>query len=471
MGMPPNVVVIVSDNQGAWTLGCYGNREIRTPNIDRLAAEGAVFSRAMSVNPVCSPSRASLLTGLIPSQHGIHNWLGGEKPDAQVGPEAYCTISEFANLTQIMAESGYECGMTGKWHLGDSLRPQLGFGYWFCKPRGHTQTFYNDQAIWHGRIYREPRYYTDAITEHAVQFLRERKGGPFFLYIGYNGPYGLGEDMRKGHLNRWTEYYADKELGCFPREKLHPWLKGNRDIINTPTAIRGYAAAVSGVDDGVGVVMKTLSELGLKEDTLLVYTSDHGFCAGHHGMWGMADHSSPPHLFEENLHIPLIFSHPRSIAGDSRVDSSVCTYDFFPSLIDYLGLTDRLPREPFLPGRSFAAAVLGQSSAGGGGATFHEYETTRAIHTERWKLVKRHPTGPDELYDMRDDPGECMNLAGDPSYAAIEGELWRRLQEFFDRFANPRYDLWKGGVSKAGRKVPDRKLPDRKVPGKSATNT
>src|SRR5882762_4820924 len=94
---PPNVVFILTDNQGAWTLGCYGNPDIRTPNIDRLAAEGIRFTRALSSNPVCSPTRATFLTGLIPSQHGVHSYLGGEKPDAQMGPDAYCTIREFAS--------------------------------------------------------------------------------------------------------------------------------------------------------------------------------------------------------------------------------------------------------------------------------------------------------------------------------------------------------------------------------------
>ena len=132
----PNVVFIMTDNQGAWTLGCYGNPDIRTPNIDRLADEGIRFSNAYCVNSVCSPSRATFMTGLIPSQHGVHCYLGGEKPDAQMGPDAYCTIHEFANLPRVMADAGHTCGLSGKWHLGDSLRPQEGFSYWFTRPRG-----------------------------------------------------------------------------------------------------------------------------------------------------------------------------------------------------------------------------------------------------------------------------------------------------------------------------------------------
>lgn len=153
----PNVVMIMTDNQGAWTLGCYGNEDIRTPGIDALAARGVRFSNAYCVNSVCSPSRATWFTGLIPSQHGVHCFLGGEKPDAQMGTDAYCTIEEFENLPSALHRKGYACGLSGKWHLGDSLNPQLGFDYWFTKPKGGTSEFYDSEMIWQGEVYKEPR--------------------------------------------------------------------------------------------------------------------------------------------------------------------------------------------------------------------------------------------------------------------------------------------------------------------------
>src|SRR3954463_11150890 len=120
----PNVLFILTDNHGAWTLGCYGNKEIQTPNIDRLAKEGMRFTRAFCNNSVCSPSRATFLTGLLPSQHGVHAYI----PEAaQIGPKAYCVIQEFRTLPKILADSGYTCGLSGKWHLGANLQPQIGF--------------------------------------------------------------------------------------------------------------------------------------------------------------------------------------------------------------------------------------------------------------------------------------------------------------------------------------------------------
>ena len=455
MGMNPNIVFIITDNQSPWTLGCYGNKEILTPSVDRLAREGIRFTNAFCSNPVCSPNRATLLTGLMPSQHGVHNWLGAEKPDAQVGPHAHCTIAEFTTLPQILADAGYVCGMSGKWHLGDSLHKQLGFGYWFAKPRGHTRSFYNAEAIWHGEIYREPRYYTDAITDRALSFLRQADEKPFFLYAGYNGPYGLDQDMRTGHCNRHTDYYADKELWCFPREDAHPWLKHNRDCIRNQTAMRSYACAVSGVDDGVGAILETLAELKLEEDTLVVFTSDHGLCAGHHGMWGMGDHSRPLHMFQENLRVPLVFRHPARIDAGQVVETITCNYDFFPSILSYLDLDERLPRAPDLPGRSYAAALVGEELCWDKEITFHEYENTRAVQTHSWKLVRRHPDGPDELYDLAKDPRECRNLINEPEYADTRASLAARLSDFFRRHADPHYDLWQGGRSKAGMILKD----------------
>ena len=448
--MKPNIVMIIADNQSSWTLGCYGNKDILTPNIDRLSTEGIRFTNAFSSNPVCSPNRATLLTGLMPSQHGVHNWLGMEKPDAQMGPHAYCTIQEFVTLPKILAEAGYDCGMCGKWHLGDSLHPQLGFRYWFAKPKGHTKSFYNDEAIWEGKVYKEKRYYLDAITDHAIDFMQNARR-PFFLYVAYSGPYGLDQDLRKGHQNRYTSYYADKKLGCFPREKAHPWLKENRDCIMNETAMRSYACAVSGVDDGVGAILNALAKLGIEEDTLVIFTADHGLCAGHHGMWGMGDHSRPLHMFQENLQIPLIFRHPAHIKAGRVVEAMTCNYDFFPSILSYLGLNKLGSASIPFPGRNYAPILLGEKVEWGEEAIFHEYENTRAVQTKWWKFIQRYPNGPNELYDLANDPRECRNLIDELGYEDIRINLMERLEIFFRQYTVPQYDLWQSGHSKAGR--------------------
>ncbi|NQT54150.1 sulfatase-like hydrolase/transferase, partial [bacterium] len=177
----PNLVFIMTDNQGAWTLGCYGNPDIRTPHIDRLAAEGMRFTRAYSANAVCSPCRASFLTGLMPSQHGVHCWLAANR--LQMGPKARCTIKEFRTLPKVLAAAGYTCGLVGKWHLGANLHPQEGFSTWITKPHGHTTAFYDVPIIHEGKVANEPKYTTALWTEHACRFLEQTREKPFFLFL------------------------------------------------------------------------------------------------------------------------------------------------------------------------------------------------------------------------------------------------------------------------------------------------
>jgi len=243
----PNIVFILTDNQGAWTLGCYGNRDIRTPHIDRLAAEGMRFTRAFANNAVCSPTRATLLTGLMPCQHGVHCYLRAGR--AQMGPDAYCTIKEFRTLPEVLTAAGYACGLVGKWHLGANLHPQESFTYWITKPHGHTTAFYDVPIIHEGKVTKVAKYTTELWTEHAVEFIEQNRERPFFLFLAFNGPYGLGGSLLKPARNRHAAYYADKTLPCFPRRPIHPWQHNNREYINNPQAMRRYAAECSGVDD------------------------------------------------------------------------------------------------------------------------------------------------------------------------------------------------------------------------------
>ena len=441
----PNIVLIMTDNHAPWTLGCYGNNEILTPNIDRLAREGTLFTRCFSSNAVCSPTRATYLTGLMPSQHGVHCYLRAK--GAQTGPGAYNTIQEFQSLPEILAGLGYVCGLSGKWHLGDNLHPQEGFTYWVTKPHGHTSTFYEAEIIEDGRIRKEPTYLTDFWTEHGIRFIDKNRHRPFFLLLAYNGPYGLGRSLQKRAGNRHAAYYAEKQLKSFPREPIHPWLRQNRQYVGNMTAMRRYAAEVSGVDDGVGRILQTLDHFGLKQNTLVIFAADQGLCGGHHGMWGMGDHSRPLHTYDETCHIPLIFRHPAQIPADRRTDMMVSNYDLMPTLLSYLGFKDRVPSEPELPGRDYTAALRGRE-LDWENVIFYEFENSRMVRIPDWKYTRRFPNGPDELYDIRNDRTERENLSGQAKYEGIQKKLAKRLDAFFKRYANPKYDLWRAGGSK-----------------------
>ncbi len=457
---PTNLVLIMTDNHGAWTLGCYGNPDIRTPNIDRLAAEGMLFTHAFSSNAVCSPTRATYLTGLLPSQHGVHCFLGAK--GAQMGPDAYCTIREFPTLPKILSRAGYSCGLVGKWHLGANLTPQEGFSYWITMPHGATRSFYDAEVIEDGRVRSEPKYLTELWTEHGVRFIESNQSKPFFLFLSYNGPYGLGPSLLEDRPNRHTAYYADKQLPSFPRELQHPWLFNNKEYLNNPTAIRTFAAELSAVDDGVGRVVETLDRLHLRENTLVVFCGDQGWLGGQHGIWGMGDHTRPLGAFDGMMQVPLIFRHAGRIKAGAMADALVSNYDFLPTVLDYLGQPPMAHTPPISPGRGYAGLLRGQTPPWKD-EVFYEFENLRAIRTRDWKYVHRHPDGPDELYDLSHDADERRNLHGQAAWLVMESALHNRLDDFFNRYADPKYDLYRGGASKSGLLVYPNVKPGQRI--------
>ncbi len=443
----PNVVLIMTDNHGAWTLGCYGNQDIRTPHIDRLAREGMLFSRCYSSNPVCSPTRATWLTGLMPSQHGVHCFIAGS---VQIGPKAFSTLEEFRSLPEVLAEAGYTCGLSGKWHLGRNMEPQEGFTFWVTKPGGGTSEFYDQQIIENGEIRKEPTYLTDYWTKRGIEFIEKNKERPFFLFLAYNGPYGLSPLLLNDARNRHAAYYADKELPSFPREEMHPWMYNNRDYLNNPTSMRRYASEISGIDDGVGRIMETLKKHGLDENTLVVFTGDQGLAGGQSGIWGMGDHTRPLTAFDTTMHVPMMLRHPDRIPAGARCDLLVSNYDFYPTVLSYLKLDDKIPVDPSSPGRSYAPVLEGgELDSKWDNTVFYEFETVRAVRTNDWKYVERLKDGPTELYDLSEDPGELRNLADQPAVESTQKDLRRQLHKFFDRYADPKYDLARGGTTKA----------------------
>jgi arylsulfatase A-like enzyme len=444
----PNVVFILTDNQGAWTLGCYGNPDIRTPHIDRLASEGMKFTRALSSNPVCSPTRATFLTGLIPSQHGLHSFI---EPRFMMGPEAFNMLGDFTSLGEVLSEVGYTCGLSGKWHLGGNMQPSEGFSFWVTKPDGSTREFYDQQVIEDGKLRVEPGYTTELWTRRGIEFIEANKARPFFLYLAYNGPYSLGKLMLNPSRNRHADYYRGKPFPSFPREAMHPWQHHNKEFHNTQAAIERMACEVSGVDDGVGEIIATLQRLGLEQDTLVIYAADQGWMGGQNGMWGMGDHFRPIGAHEMMMRIPFLWRQPGRIAPASTCDSLVSNYDFLPSLLSYLGLKDKLPQQPKLPGRDFSPALLGQPLSDWDNRVFYEMEGTRAIRTDRWKYVARHPADPFELYDMQADPQERFNAYGQPGTEQTRTDLAQQLEAFFATYADPRYDVWQAGESRTKR--------------------
>ena len=211
-----NIVFILTDDQGIWAAGCYGNPEIRTPNIDRVAATGVRFENFFITIPVCSASRASFLTGRIPSQHGVHDFITG---GADFGPDAKAFLNDEICYTDVLSEHGWTCGLSGKWHLGNSILAQHGFSHWFAHPRGAGK--YNDQEmIRDGVAAVAPGYVTNAITEDALTFIDAHAAddSPFYLSVHYTAPHSPWT----GHPQDIVDSYDDCPFESCPQEPKHP---------------------------------------------------------------------------------------------------------------------------------------------------------------------------------------------------------------------------------------------------------
>jgi len=440
----PNVIFILTDDQGAWALGASGNQEVITPNLDRLAREGLYCPNFFCASPVCSPARASILTGMAPSQHGVHDWIrSGNLPAAQC-PKPFMddtrAIEYLAGLpgyTQILAHNGYRCGLSGKWHLGDSLQPQQGFSYWRVVPYGGSD-YYDAPILRDGVMEIDERYLTDVITKGALEFLDQygQDEQPFYLSVHYTAPHSPWEQGQ--HPPDLVARYADCPFATCPDEDVHPW-----QINSAPRGVgakrsellSGYYAAITAVDQGVGALLDWLESHGLREQTLIIFTSDNGMNMGHHGIWGKGNGTFPQNMYDTSVKVPFIAAHPGHTPAGAVAAGLLSHYDLLPTLLDYVGLKAAIPKG--LPGHSFAPLLRGRAApARDHVVVFDEYGPVRMIRTTRWKYIHRYPYGPHELYNLAADPDERDNLIDEDSVGAMVAELRCDLEAWFCQFAD-----------------------------------
>jgi len=246
---PTNVLLIMTDDQGAWSLGCYGDSDAATPTIDTLASEGVRFTRAFATSPVCSPSRATYYTGRIPSQHGIHDWIKHEND----GPRARFCLPDEVLLSAVLKANGYTCGLSGKWHLGDNGTRPPSYDFWFAMPTGGS-AYQDAEMYWQGRKIRTEGYLTDRITDKAIEFLDTAGDGPFFLNVQYNAPHS----PYTGHPAELLDLYRDSSFESIPRLPAHPWsIRTPAQLANRDNLV-AYFAACTGVDRGVARILERL---------------------------------------------------------------------------------------------------------------------------------------------------------------------------------------------------------------------
>ena len=467
----PNILLIMSDNQSAGTLGCYGNQEIRTPHLDRLATGGVRFNQAFCVNAMCSPCRASVLTGLMPSQHGIHNWLMNQRM-AQ-WPTGSSAISEFPNLPTLLQEAGYNTALIGKWHLGPVGDNVPGFNHSVAMPHGHTVDFYDNQVMHGSEMRRVREHSVDHFTRETTAFLQAQVNAdqPFFAFVPLNGPYGHWPAIQGRATNPFASWYDDCPMDSVPREGLDSRVldrfalrvqsssgrvldqyRGPMLLPNDVDSLKNYYSQISLIDDAVGKMQAALTASGIGDNTLIIYTADHGFSLGHNGVWGHGQASWPSSLHRTSTHIPLIVG--GDVAGLSHgcvADGLISQIDLFPTLLSLAGVPQ--PGGRISDARDFSA-VLTDPSKVVRDHVLIEQEETRALRSSDWLLEACYQGHadydlPNRLFDLQTDPEERFNVAHD--HAELFASRHQALAQAFDALLSKdrRFDLWAGGRSKS----------------------
>jgi arylsulfatase A-like enzyme len=472
MARRPNILMIMTDNQPAELLGCYGNAEIATPHIDALASESLQFDNAFCVNGMCSPCRASVMTGLMPSQHGIHTWIDDRL--RHLWPDDWNPLDAFQTLPALLAAQGYQTALIGKFHIGAPEQPKIGFQHWVTNPHGHVTDFWNGSYIENGKTRHYPGHSVDYFTDQTVAYLENtRRDAPFFAFVPYNAPYGHWPALKGRARNRFRALYDDTAMHSIPREGLHKnaiarFLRKVSDSVggidhsselripNDLETLRNYFSEMSMVDDGVGRVLGALKRLNLYDETVIIYTTDHGFSLGHHGIWGHSQATLPAHAHRESFSIPLLMRHGDRFAT-GRTDQHISQIDLFPTLLELAGIAPDghnadSAAHSFAP--SLATARFERPDE-----VFLEQEETRAIRTPNWLYQRRFQLAPDppygdELYDLASDPHEKVNLVDDPAHAVVAADLIARIEQFFARHSRPEYDLWHGGAPQSNSDKP-----------------
>ncbi len=437
----PNIICIVVDDLRWDEVGCAGHPYVDTPHIDRLAKEGTMFSNAFATIPLCSPSRASILTGLYPHGHGIVDNI-----DRSVESHRLVTFP------QSLQKAGYETAFIGKWHMGNDSSPRPGFDHWVSL-RGQGTS--NDPELnVNGETLHEKGYTTDLLTERSINYLRRDRDRPFCLCLSHKamhpetaqGPDGKLSDPNASNFvpaDRHRELYAGVDIPRRPnadsagkgKPALSRRLEGvtplSLETGSSDEVILGRQRMLAAVDDGLGEIYKVLEESGQLDNTLIVLTSDHGYFYGEHGL------SVERRLaYEESIRIPLLMRCPGIVPVGETRDHMATTVDLAPTFLEVAGaqipdglhgvsLKDCLD-DPEVAGREellveyYSDAVFDRIQNMG-------YE---AIRTPDWKYIRYVDLeGMDELYDLRDDPYEVKNRIDDPAVADVLASLKERLGE------------------------------------------
>ena len=411
-------------------VGCYGNREIRTPNIDQLARGGTRFTQHFVVTPICSASRATLFTGRVPRQHGIHDFLTAnpiaQPPQGQAAPPP--SFAKEVMISELLAGRGYNCGYVGKWHMGDDTRPGRGFQFTYTMAGG-SRSYTDPEMFRNGEKVSEKGYLTDVMTREALGFLdQQAPGKPFFLSIGYLNPH----TPYSGHPQKYYDMYAGANFDSFGWQPAAPNALREKELLkDTIGNIRKCAASVTALDDQIPLLLNKLSENRLRDNTLIVFSGDNGFLLGRHGLWSKGLASDPINMYEEVVHTPMIWNWPGRVPVEASRPELVSAYDLAPSLCDAVGIE---PPSRNLCGRSYLKIAQGfplEKNETWRSIVFGHFRNTEMARDPRFKVVVRNNSdGPNELFDLRLDPNERTNQYENPAFVTVRDRLSRELEQW-----------------------------------------
>jgi len=462
----PNILFLLTDDQGPWTLGRDPRRHpnAHTPNLDRLAQQGALLTNAFATAAVCSPARASLVTGRYASETGL--WPDGEVDYIRLdGPQGLRAATP--TWPRALAETGYKTALVGKWHVGH-MRPefhptQQGYTTFTGFPHGGESGRSRDPIIEVDGVPQvfEGEYTPDVLTNFAMEQIRQWRGEPFAISLHFWAPHANTEFPEGYELP-----YEDRSWLPVREEDMLPWREGgitapepnfpNLDQPRLDRMTREYLASVHSVDRNVGRLLDLLEELGLAENTLVVFTSDHGYNMGHNGIWhkgngrwitrdrrdpaGVYDGEARDNLYDNSLRVPGIVRWPARIAPGTVVDRTISFLDWTPTLLAAAGAA--APEGARFRGANVLPLLQGRQEDTWDDTLFAEYLRMRCIRTPEWKFVRDFgTTGVDELYDLRQDPAEQRNLLLDPAeasaHATVRQELEQKLLAHMESIGDP----------------------------------
>lgn len=436
----PNVVMILIDDLRWDELGCMGHPYVKTPHVDRLAAEGMLFKNAFTVAPLCSPSRASFLTAQYPQTHGIVDNVDRSK-----------LSHELVTWPRVLHDAGYETCWVGKWHMGVDDSPRPGFDDWLSvKGQGrYFDPLMNDN----GRAVETKGYVTDLFTDRAVTFIKKPRQKPFCLYVSHKAVHPDLEQRADGSIvnalatnftpaPRHEKLYEGVTIPRRPncedtlegKPALQRKVEGlpplSKETATKDHEILGRQRMFAAVDEGVGRILAALDETKQAENTIVVFSSDHGYFYGEHNL------SYERRLaYEETIRIPLIIRYPRVVKagsdpGQTSPVMNALSIDVGPTILDLCGTkyphpVDGISIAPLLQGKRFIrrSLFLVQQASDKVFARM-EHMGYDAVRTSLHKFIRyREFPGMEELYDLQADPYEMKNLAADPAAQKIRREL------------------------------------------------